>query len=1011
MRARRLAHGLLLSSLVAGAFAACSGATPSPGGADGGADAGPDGSGSPDSGDASAEGAADAHETGDASHPGDADDAGDGKSDANADANADAGPTVGFSPTFTFESGPVRPVAMSADGTHLFVANTSNASLDVFSVTAAGIAKAGSVYVGVDPVAVAARTNTEVWVVNQVSDSVSVVDTSTTPPHVVRTLLVGDEPSDIVFGGAGGTRAFITTAHRGQQRTDPSIAAVPGAGDPQLTTAGVGRADVWVFDATNLGTAAGGVPISIVTLFGDTPRGLAVTPDGTTVYAAIFKSGNQTTATSAELPCAGFNSPTVSTPCVFDGVNVPGSPPGPGTNHAGVAAPAVSMILKVDANGVWRDTLGRDWTAATAFTLPDEDVFAINTTTLATTATYLHVGTTLFNLAVNPASGNVYVSNTDAQNNLRFEGPGTYAGVTLQGQLAESRITVLSGTTVTPHYLNKHIDYSMLPAPAGTAEHSLATPLNIVVTADGKTLYVSAFGSSKVGVFSTAALESDSFSPMTDSSAYITVTGGGPAGLVLDEANGRLFVTTRFDDGLSIVDLATGTETSHVLLTNPEPAAVTTGRPFLYNAQVSSSNGEAACASCHMFGDDDHLAWDLGNPDGDPATTPINIRLAIGAPSDINGTGTASSLHPMKGPMTTQTLRGMVNHGPMHWRGDRVTGFFGTDTRTAPPYDSELAFKNFILAFNTLLGLGPMFSTTDMQSFSDFALDIVMPPNPVRSLDNSLNTAQAAGKAYFLGCDGLDSVTGTPVVCNDAGVPQGAGHFSDGVTISGFGFPCQGCHVLNPAMGFFGTDGESSFESLPQIFKIPQLRNLYDKVGMFGVPPNAKTNPGNNGPMGAQIRGFGFENDGSVDTLFRFLQGLVFNSASSGQVGFANGDTQRRNVEQFLLAFDSDLAPIVGQQVTLRSDNAAAAGPRIDLLIARASAPFVSQILGPSPTECDLVARVLVGGQVTTYKLLPGQSFLPDGGTPAISDATLRALATTPGQEVTYTCLPPGWGK
>jgi len=36
---------------------------------------------------------------------------------------------------------------------------------------------------------------------------------------------------------------------------------------------------------------------------------------------------------------------------------------------------------------------------------------------------------------------------------------------------------------------------------------------------------------------------------------------------------------------------------------------------------------------------------------------------------------------------------------------------------------------------------------------------------------------------------------------------------------------------------------------------------------------------------------------------------------------------------------------------------------------------------------------------------------LPDGGTPAISDATLRALATTPGQEVTYTCLPPGWGK
>ena len=39
---------------------------------------------------------------------------------------------------------------------------------------------------------------------------------ASTPPRVVRTLLVGDEPRDIVFAGPGGNRAFITTAHRGQ---------------------------------------------------------------------------------------------------------------------------------------------------------------------------------------------------------------------------------------------------------------------------------------------------------------------------------------------------------------------------------------------------------------------------------------------------------------------------------------------------------------------------------------------------------------------------------------------------------------------------------------------------------------------------------------------------------------------------------------------------------------------------------------------------------------------------
>ena len=523
-------------------------------------------------------------------------------------------------PSFDFESGPVRPVALSPDGSHLFVANTANASLDLFAVSPSGLTKAGSVFVGVDPVAVAARTNTEVWVVNTVSDSVSVVDTSSTPPHVVRTLLVGDEPSDIVFGGAGASRAFITTAHRGQQRTDPSLAGVPGAGDPALTTAGVGRADVWVFDAQNLGTAVGGVPLSIVTLFGDTPRALAVTPDGNTVYAAVFKSGNQSTSTSSDLPCPGFDSASKSSPCTVLGVPIPGAPPEPSTNYAGVPAPAVAVLLRNDAGGAWRDQLGRDWSRSTEFSLPDQDVFAIDAASLATTATYLHVGTTLFDMAVNPVSGSVYVSNTEARNDLRFEGPGTFAGTTLQGHLAESRVTVLGSAaapSVTPRYLDKHIDYSKLPAPAGTADHSLSTPTNIVVSPDGKTMYIAAFGSSKVAVLPTAARRERLLRP--DHARATRTSPSAAAGRAAwrwtRPTGQRLYVTTRFDDGLSIIDLASGKETAHLQLTTAELPAVTGGRKFLYDATVSSSNGEAACASCHMFGDDDHLAWDLGNPD------------------------------------------------------------------------------------------------------------------------------------------------------------------------------------------------------------------------------------------------------------------------------------------------------------------------------------------------------------------------------------------------------------
>ena len=56
---------------------------------------------------------------------------------------------------------------------------------------------------------------------------------------------------------------------------------------------------------------------------------------------------------------------------------------------------------------------------------------------------------------------------------------------------------------------------------------------------------------------------------------------------------------------------------------NQEPLAVVEGRPFLYDAQFTSANGEASCSSCHIFGDLDHLGWDLGNPDDIVVTADI----------------------------------------------------------------------------------------------------------------------------------------------------------------------------------------------------------------------------------------------------------------------------------------------------------------------------------------------------------------------------------------------------
>src|SRR6185436_10259620 len=137
------------------------------------------------------------------------------------------------------------------------------------------------------------------------------------------------------------------------------------------------------------------------------------------------------------------------------------------------------------------------------------------------------------------------------------------------GHLHEARITVLDGANVIPRHLNKHIDYDVVPSPAGVKEASLATPMGMAVTADGSTLYVAAFGSSEVGVFDTNALETNAFVP--DADDHIPVSGGGPSGLVLNEEADRLYVFTRFNNAVAVIDTAGGTEITHHALHNPEP--------------------------------------------------------------------------------------------------------------------------------------------------------------------------------------------------------------------------------------------------------------------------------------------------------------------------------------------------------------------------------------------------------------------------------------------------------
>ncbi len=812
----------------------------------------------------------------------------------------------------TFEAGHVRPLALSPDGARLFAVNTPDNQLAIFDVTQDGLMLHAEVPVGLRPVAVALRETgggaLEAWVVNHLSDSVSIVAVDGADPaqsRVRKTLLIGDEPRDIVFASG---KAFITTARRGQHDTVPSA---------DLSTPGLPRALVWVFDPANLGAGIGGTPINVIELFTDTPRGLAASADGTTVYAAGFRSGNRTTV--------------IAEGDVESGLGLPPFPPGstPG-------APATSLIVQYDGSQ-WVDELGRNWSSDVPFDLPDRDVFFIDATQdppglIAGTSHVSGVGTHLFNLAVRPGNGKLYVTNTEMRNHVRFENlVGTTQG--LQGHVSETRITVIDGPTNPPQpiHLNPHIDYSVANGPQSERDQSIALPLELLFDTTGSTLYVAAFGSSKVAVLNPDDVEAGIIG--TD---RIDVSGG-PSGLALDETRDRLYVMSRFDNRITVVSSPAAAGSRSILTTvdmhTPEPQAVIEGRRFLYDAEFSSGHGDAACGTCHLFGDMDKLAWDLGDPFGSVLPNPnTSILQILGF-----GGGGLTDFHPLKGPMTTQSLRGLTGQGPLHWRGDK--------TNVSDEFDDAANFEGFREAFVALLGRPTAPAPADFDAFSDFVLTLSYPPNPIKDLTDIGTSSEQAGQNAFINA------------------PTGGGFIA-----------CNPCHALPTGTNGFTLDS-NIVDVGSQGMKIPHLRNAYDKVGAFGLSGN-------------QVSGFGFLHDGSDYSMFDFLSIPAFQFSGS----------QKQDIENFQMAIDTGHKPIVGQQVSADSTNYADAAliDRVNLMIAQADlgntdlvakglvagqprgavhlggGQFQIDVSGaPNVSTSELLAQASAGGQEVVFTAVP----------------------------------------
>jgi DNA-binding beta-propeller fold protein YncE len=766
-----------------------------------------------------------------------------------------------------FEARQQRPLAVTPDGTRLLALHSTAHSLSVFDIGSPPRSTPlliGEIPVSTAPVSVRPRTNDEVWVVNEVSDSVSVISLS--QGMIIDTLRVPDEPADVVFAAG---KAFVSCSR---------------------------NARIAVFDAVTR-ASLGEIPIQ-----GVMPRGLAANTDGTRVYVASLLSGNRTTILAQE------QAPLQPAP----------------TDPALPAPPRVSLIVPADDPRVSWNVL-------------DNDIAEINTANLTLTRWIGGVGTHLFDLAFHP-DGSLWCANSESLNLTRFEPE-------LNGRFVLHRLSriAMPGGEILHHDLNPGIPRRTTPDPA-LIPLGLAQPTSVVFKTDGTRAWVAAFNSDRIAEIN------------PESGEVLRRIDVRPPGLGADAMRGprslaltpqRLYVLNKLSDTIATIDPETGVLLSETPIgsTDPLPSDIRRGRGVLFDARLSG-NGTMSCATCHLDSDRDGLAWDLGDPGGE-MTAVASADLSIHDFTVFN-----RSLHPMKGPLLTQTLHGLALNDArpndptdgaprpaaaittkFHWRGDKPS------------------IQSFNSTFPNLMGGVPQ-PAGDMDRLAAYLMAIALHPNPHRNLDSTLRTNHPAGNAS-----------------------RGLTIFNDHLMSH-----CIVCHDFNA-----GTDQNLDFPSNVnrfQPFKNPPLRLIYQRDGIFDPTPGANS-----------LAGFGLAADGSGHKLpivhpydLDLLDKPPITSAKLANLA---------DLKAFILSFDTGTAPVVGHDLTATSANRTSADlqSRITLLETQAGFGWTG-----------LVAWGRVGGETLRLRWDTAAARYVDSSRSLARTDLLNLLA--PGDALTFAGVP-----
>jgi YVTN family beta-propeller protein len=680
-----------------------------------------------------------------------------------------------------FTSPQTNPLALSPDGTRLYVANTTSGSLSVVDVTnPAAPVELSKIPTGLDPVGVAVRPKVNpgdagedelVLVTNHISDSIAVV--SRTRNAVIQTVqaldaagvTTTDEPVGVAF--ASPFRAFVSLDNPNQ---------------------------ILVLDLD----VAGKVTInpSRIQITAQAPR--AITVSNGRLYVAAFESNNAT-----EFPtCAPNDNRGLNTnPLVAD----QGCSFKLKLANAFSLTPTVTFTPGPIFNFVTSPNIGGRVIHDTGN--PDRDLFVFDATTLAPIATVNTVGTLLYGVAVGNGGNRVYVTNTDARN--------VNNGLTALGnQMFLNRLAYVDCTGgCTTFGAPTEVDLDVQAPGAAT----FPTPYGIAVSDNGATLVVTAAGSDgTTGWNGASGLYTLSATGAVQGSVRV---GAIPQGVALKSAaNGSAqtaFVLNTVDSTISVVDVTIPTtpalQATLLVGADPTPTAVKRGR-IAFSTARGSTAGTFSCESCHPNANTDQLLWTINTLVGPGGTGPSGEKPE---------------------PRSTMPIRGLRDTLPLHWDGtlaDPIANSFTPLAGDSAP-DCDINAVGEVGCVRHLVnaslsgvmcaqpscatgpsGLAGALTSLERDDMALFLTSVAFPPSPKRLPTDALSANAAAGfQSFFTDDDGegvnhsIGQLIGfAPTTCADNTI---------------------GCHSLPLTV--------STNSQTVGRFDAPSIRGLWDRYVLF----------------------------------------------------------------------------------------------------------------------------------------------------------------------------------